>query len=69
MTQITRVISKGQLVSLTFQQVDLDVSQTNVQLKVTEAGATANDVDEVVAPFDGEVVGISVDLSTAATAG
>lgn len=69
MTQIVRVISKGQLVPLHFAQVDLAVSQTDVQLKVAEAGATANDVEGVPMPCDGEVVGISMELSTAATAG
>ena len=69
MTQIDQVISKGQLVPLFFSQVDLAVSQTDVQLKVIEAGATAMDVVGVAMPFDGEVVGISADLDTAATAG
>lgn len=69
MTVIERVISKGQLVPLVFTQVDLAVSQTDVQLKMIEAGATAMDVIGVAMPFDGEVVGVSADLDTAATAG
>ena len=69
MTVIDRTIAKGQLVPLVFTQVDLAISQTDVQLKLIEAGATAMDVIGVAMPFDGEIVGMSSDLDTAATAG
>ena len=75
MTQIFRAIAKGQLVPYHFMQSDVAVSQTDVQLTIAEvrdAAATADDqnaVDEYVAPFDGEIIGIGVDFSTAVTAG
>lgn len=70
MSQITREIAKGQLVAYTFMQDAVAASQTDVQLPVVEVSAGAgNAVDEYVAPFAGEVVGIGWSLSAAGTAG
>lgn len=68
MTQITRDTSKGQLVPLVFGQTDLAVSQTDVQL-VTAIGETGQANDGYVMPWDFEIVGISYQLTAAATAG
>jgi hypothetical protein len=65
---ITRHTSKGQLVPLTFGQTDLAVSQTDVQL-VTAIGETGQANDGYAMPFPGAVVGISYQLTAAATAG
>jgi hypothetical protein len=69
MAAIKQHISKGQLVALLFSQVGLAASQTNVQLKLVEAGANVLANDEYVMPWDGEVVGISWTLSAAGSAG
>jgi len=70
MPQIERIISRGQLVPLTFMQDALAASQTDVQLLVAEvASAASNAVDGWVAPFAGEVVAISARLSAAGSAG
>lgn len=68
--QIDRVISKGQLIALTFMQDALAASQTDVQLLIGEvASAASNAVDGYVMPFAGEIVGITARLSAAATTG
>lgn len=66
---IERITAKGQLIPLTFLSDAVAASQTDAQLTIIEAtGAPANDA--YLAPFDGEVIAISVDLvGTAATAG
>lgn len=70
MPQIERIISRGQLVPLTFMQDALAASQTDVQLPIAEVTAGAgNGVDGWVAPFAGEIVAISARLSAAATTG
>jgi hypothetical protein len=69
-TQMERIISKGQLVGLTFMQDAVAASQTNVQLPIAEVAAgAANGVAGYIAPFDGEIVAISWILTAAGTAG
>jgi hypothetical protein len=63
--QIIRKTAKGQLVGLQFMQDAVAADQTDVQLE-HEDGQGAS---EYVAPFDGEIVGISYLLSAAGTAG
>lgn len=70
MPQIERIISRGQLVPLTFMQDAVAASQTNVQLPIAEVTAGAgNAIDGYVMPFAGEIVAVSAILSAAATAG
>lgn len=75
MTAIERIISKGQLVKLTFAQSDVAASQTAVAMNVIEVRNTGASADDVIAvpgyvmPWDFEIVGISVLASTARTAG
>lgn len=72
-SRIERIISKGQLVPLSFMQVDVAASQADVQLKVAEVnGATdedAHDETEYVMPFAGEIVGITASYTADITAG
>lgn len=68
MGTIQRTTSKGQLVPFVFGQTDLAASQSNVQL-VTAIGETGQATAGHTAPWDGEVVGVSWALTTAATAG
>lgn len=68
--QITREISKGQLIHLVFMQDDMAASQTDVQLPVAQVtGAGSNVVDGYVMPFAGDIVAISYKTSAAATTG
>jgi hypothetical protein len=68
--QVTREISKGQLVHFSFQQDDMAASQTDVQLLVAQVtGAAGNVVDGYTMPFAGDIVAISWKTSAAATAG
>lgn len=70
--QIDNVIAKGQLVPLVFAQADVAASQTDANLSVMAVDNAADDqlaVVEVSMPFEGEVVGVSVNLSAAAGAG
>lgn len=70
MPQIERIISRGQLLALTFMQDAVAASQSNVQLPIAEVNAgAANAIDGYVMPWAGEVVGISAVLSAAATTG
>lgn len=62
--QITRELSKGQVVALKFFLANVAASQTDVQLK-----ESSNQVDGISMPFDGEVLAICSDLSSAASAG
>lgn len=68
--QIEDIAAKGQLVQIVYAQHDVANSQTDVALNVQE---TANgqhlQVTGVSMPFSGQIVGISVDLSGAATTG
>lgn len=65
MTQIEHITSKGQLVPLVFSQDAVAANQTDVQLESVLTLAN----DGYVTPFPGEVVGVSFQLSAAATAG
>lgn len=68
--RITREISKGQLVGLTFMQDAVAASQTNVQLPIAEVNAGAgNAITGYIMPFAGQIVAISWILSAAGTAG
>ena len=73
MPQIDRVISKGQLTHLTFEQADVAASQTAVALatsEVRDTAASASDQNAAVGyciPFGYEIVGISVTSSAART--
>jgi len=68
--QIEGIISKGQLLALTFVQDNVAASQTDVQLNVCEVASAATlAIDETVMPWAGEVVGISYTLSAAGSAG
>lgn len=68
--QIDRTISKGQLVPLTFMQDAVAASQTDVQLPISEVNAGAgNGIAGYVAPFGGEIIGVSWILTAAGTAG
>ena len=70
MTQISREISKGQLVQLTFMQDAVAASQTDVQIPIAEvASAAGNAIAGYVAPFAGEIIGISWLLTAAGTTG
>lgn len=62
--QITRELSKGQIVALSFFLANVPASQTDVQLK-----ECSNQVDGLSMPFDGEILAICADLSSAASAG
>jgi hypothetical protein len=65
---ITRDMSKGQLVVLTFGQDAVAASQTDVQLPVGMAEASMA-VAGYVAPWSGRIVAVAASLSAAATAG
>lgn len=68
--QIDRVISRGQLVPLTFMQDAVAASQTDVQLPIAEVNAGAgNAIVGYISPFAGEIVAISWNLTAAGTAG
>lgn len=70
MAKISREISKGQLVPLHFFQDNVAASQTDANLVVLEvASAAGHAVASYSMPWEGEIVGISYDLSAAATAG
>lgn len=70
MTQIDRVISKGQLVPLVFMQDAVAASQTDVQLPIAEVNAGAgNQIVGYIMPFAGEIVSISWQLTAAGTTG
>lgn len=69
--QIERITARGQLVGFTFLQDAVAASQTNANLPVVETGATSGttSIAGYVAPFAGEVIGVSAKVSSAATAG
>lgn len=68
MPSITRTISEGQLVPLTFAQDAVAASQTNVQL-VVPGETTTPLVEGYEMPWGGEVVALSYTLDTAGSAG
>lgn len=65
---IERHTSKGQLVPLVFGQDALAASQSNVQLPVA-IGEGSQAVTGYIAPFSGQVIGLSYLTSAAATTG
>lgn len=68
--QIDRTIAKGQLVALQFMQDAVAASQTDVQLPIAEVTSGAgNAIAGYIAPFAGEIIGISWVLSAAGAAG
>jgi hypothetical protein len=65
-----QIASRGQIVPFLFCQDAVAANQTDVQLYVVEvASAAALAVDGITMPWAGSIVGISADLSAAATAG
>jgi hypothetical protein len=65
MSRIERITAKGQLVPFVFNQDALAASQSDVQLGSPDgAGATG-----IAAPFGGEVVAVTADLTAAGSAG
>jgi hypothetical protein len=68
--QITREISRGQLVEFTFMQDAVAASQTDVQLPISEVTAGAgNAITGYIMPFAGEIIAVTWKLSAAGTAG
>lgn len=68
--RVDKTLGKYQLVPLVFGQDAVAASQTNVQLYVAQVGGPVElAVTGYTMPFAGEIVGISYDLSAAATAG
>lgn len=67
---ISNSTSKGQLVAFTFAQDAVAASQTDAQLYAMEvSGAVYLAVDEYYAPWNGDVVAVTYDLSAAGSAG
>ena len=65
-----QIAARGQIVPFVFVQDALAASQTDVQLNIQEVtGGMALAVEGITMPWAGSVVGISVDLSAAASAG
>lgn len=65
-----QIAARGQIVPLLFVQDNVAASQTDVQLNIQEvASAAALLIEGLTMPWAGSVVGISVDLSAAASAG
>lgn len=59
-----------QVVALNFCQDNVAASQSNVQLNVVEVASAATlAVDGITVPWAGNIIGISYNLSAAATAG
>jgi len=70
MPQFEQIAARGQIVPILFVQDGVAASQTDVQLNLIEVtGGMALAIDGLTMPWAGSVVGISVDLSAAATAG
>ena len=71
MTQVERIISRGQLVPLLFSQDAVADAQTAAAMNIIETGATTGTLDaaEYQMPWDFEIVGISVVSGAARTAG
>jgi hypothetical protein len=68
--QFEQIAARGQIVPFLFCQDAVAASQTDAQLNIVEvASAAALAVDGITMPWAGSVVGLSVDLSAAATAG
>lgn len=71
MTQIERIIARGQRYALQFMQDDVAASQTDVQIGIVQEddGASNQSIAGVIMPLSGEIIGISWKLSAAASAG
>ncbi len=71
MTQVERIISKGQIIPLTFAQDAVAANQNAVAMKTIETGATTGtlDVIEYVMPWDFDIVGVSLSVDAAVTTG
>lgn len=67
--QIEAIAAKGQVIPFIFCQHSVANSQTDVQLNVIEAGNQLLGVTGISMPFAGQIIGMSVDLSAAASAG
>lgn len=68
--RVDKTLGKYQLVPLVFMQDGCAASQTNVQLYTAQVGGPVELViTGYTMPFDGEIVGISYDLQTAAANG
>lgn len=68
--EVFRHIAKGQIVPLMFQQDAVAASQSDVQLSINNPNATDSSLIVGYAlPWDGEVIGISAALDSAASAG
>ena len=68
--QITNSLGKHQLVPLVFMQDNVADSQNAAALYIAEvASAAGNAVIHYTMPFAGEVIGVSANLSAAATTG
>lgn len=70
LTVSRQLIDPVKLVALNFMQDNVAASQSNVQLNVAEVASAATlAVDGITMPWAGTIVGISYNLSAAATAG
>lgn len=70
MKQFEQIAARGQIVPFLFCQDAVAASQTDAQLNIVEvASAAALAIDGLSMPWAGRVVGLSVNLSAAATAG
>ena len=68
--QFEGIAARGQIVPFVFVQDNLAASQTDVALNIQEvASATALLITGLSMPWSGSIVGVSVDTSSAATAG
>ncbi len=67
--QVERVIAKGQIVPLQFSEDAVAASQTNAQMAAIAVDTVSSLVLSYAMPWDGEVIGISAAIDTAASAG
>ena len=68
--QFEGIAARGQIVPFVFVQDNVAASQTDVQLNIQEvAAAAALLIDGISMPWSGYVVGLSANLSSAATMG
>ena len=68
--QFEQIAGRGQIVPFVFVQDNLAASQTDVALNIQEvASAAALLITGLSMPWSGSIVGVSVDTSSAATAG
>jgi hypothetical protein len=70
MTQLERIISKGQLVPFTFTQDNVAANQSAVDMNVGEvASAAALAITTQRVPFEFDVIAVTATLSAAGTTG